>query len=236
MDRMNTHPNDLLPEYALGVLEEADTDMVAEHLAVCSICQEELRGYQKVSDQLGLAMQAAAPPEGLREKILGRVTGQRAGTTPNVRPVGWLGRLAGVTRAWAAVGALAIVLLTASNLLLWQQVRQLGAGEMRVVVLSGTGAAPEATGLLIVSRDGECGTLVVDGLPKLGEEQAYQLWLIRGDERTSGGVFSVAENGYGALKLWPEEPLSDYSAFGITIEPAEGSASPTGERVLAGEF
>jgi len=163
MDRMNTHPNDLLPEYALGVLEEADTDMVAEHLAVCSICQEELRGYQRVSDQLGLAAQVAASPEGLREKILGRATASRIKSTHDVPRVGWLGRLAGVTRAWAAVGALAIILLAASNLLLWQQVRQLGAGEMRVVVLSGTGAAPEARGLLIVSRDGEYGTLVVDG-------------------------------------------------------------------------
>lgn len=241
MDRMDNHPTDLLPEYALGVLDEAEMSRVSGHLAVCAICREEVRGYQQVSDQLGFAAQSAAPPDGLREKIMGLATESKRMGESDVRPIGWLGRLSGLTRAWAAVGALAIVVLAASNLLLWQQVQQLQAapteaGQMRVVLLSGTDAAPTATGLLIVSRDGESGTLVVDGLSVLGQGRTYQLWLMRDGERTSGGVFTVAENGYGALRLWPDKPLSSYTAFGITIEPEGGSAAPTGERVLAGEF
>jgi anti-sigma-K factor RskA len=84
----------------------------------------------------------------------------------------------------------------------------------------------------VVSLDGEHGTLVVDGLAALGEEQQYQLWLIQDGQRTSGGVFSVSEEGYGSLWISSPEPLSSYSTFGITIEPAGGSPGPSGDKVL----
>ena len=54
--------------------------------------------------------------------------------------------------------------------------------------------------------------------------------------RTSGGVFSVSEEGYGYLEVSSEKPLFDYSEFGITTEPLGGSQEPTGEKVLGGEF
>jgi len=67
------------------------------------------------------------------------------------------------------------------------------------VVLQGTSFSPGASGMLVISRDGEHGTLVVDGLPPLDESHQYQLWLIRNGERLSGGVFSVDARGYGSL-------------------------------------
>jgi anti-sigma-K factor RskA len=58
------------------------------------------------------------------------------------------------------------------------------------------------------------------------------LWLIQDGQRTSGGVFSVSDEGYGSLWISSPEPLATYSAFGITIEPAGGSPGPTGDKVL----
>ncbi len=89
---------------------------------------------------------------------------------------------------------------------------------------------------MVISRDGEHGSLVVDGLPLLDESQQYQLWLIRDGVRTSGGVFSVYDEGYGLLKIDAPDPLISYQAAGITIEPAGGSPGPTGERVLGGDL
>jgi anti-sigma-K factor RskA len=103
---------------------------------------------------------------------------------------------------------------------------------MRVVALAGTEAAPAATGTIVISGDGEYGTLVVDGLPPLDAARQYQLWLIEDGQRTSGGVFSVSSEGYGAMEIASPEPLSRYSAFGITVEPAGGSPGPTGDKVL----
>jgi len=101
-------------------------------------------------------------------------------------------------------------------------------------MLTGTEAAPGATGTIVISMAGESGTLVVDGLPSLDEAHQYQLWLIRDGQRTSGGVFSVNPEGYGSLWISFPANLTSYDAFGITIEPAGGSPGPTGDKVMVG--
>jgi anti-sigma-K factor RskA len=107
---------------------------------------------------------------------------------------------------------------------------------LRVVNLAGTEFAPDASGIIVISQDGEHGTLVVDDLPDLGPEQQYQLWLIQDGERTSGGVFSVKQGGYAAKVIYAPHPLVDYGSFGVTIEPTGGSPGPTGEKVLGGNL
>lgn len=107
---------------------------------------------------------------------------------------------------------------------------------MQVVALQGTDLVPRASGLIVISPDGQHGTLVVDELPALDESQEYQLWLIRDGQRTSGALFSVSEDGYGNKWIDAPEPLTNYSSFGVTIEPAGGSPGPTGEKVLGGDL
>ena len=131
-----------------------------------------------------------------------------------------------------------ILILAVSTLILWQRVNRLeavtGPAQLRTVALAGTEYAPGATGLIVLSLDGEHGSLVVDQLPELETDQQYQLWLIKDDRRVSGGVFSVSEEGYGSLWVSTSEPLDSFSAVGISIEPAGGSDGPTGEKVLGG--
>jgi anti-sigma-K factor RskA len=132
-----------------------------------------------------------------------------------------------------------IVLLGVSNLFLWRQlnsIQDVHPNTLATVPLTGSEVNPGATGLLVISRDGEHGTLVVDGLPSLDATQQYQLWLIRNGQRTSGGVFSADEEGYGSLWISAPDPLISYDSFGVTIEPAGGSPGPTGERVLGGQL
>ncbi len=140
------------------------------------------------------------------------------------------------TPVWGLVSLILIVALAISNLWLWGQLNRpqpvTEPGVMSSIALIGTEAAPMATGLLVISTDGEHGTLVVEGLPDLDSERQYQLWLIHDGQRTNGGVFSVNEEGYGSLAISSPQPLSSYSAFGITIEPVGGSPGPTGDRVL----
>jgi anti-sigma-K factor RskA len=105
---------------------------------------------------------------------------------------------------------------------------------MMAVPLTATDDSSSATGFVIISADGDNGALVVDGLPPLGESQQYQLWLIRDGQRTSGAVFSTDEHSYGGTRIRAPRSLLDYSAVGITIEPAGGSPQPTGMQVLRG--
>jgi anti-sigma-K factor RskA len=235
------HVLELLPAYALSCLEQDDHVLVSEHLTACSSCQVELQAYQAVVDQLILATPQAVPPPELQSRLM-----QRLKASPGVRlsqpRTRWWQRLTNLqprfALVWGAVSFILIVLLTASNLLLWQRLSQLETnsqpGRMRAIPLVNTNAAPGAAGFVIIGADGQNGALVVDRLPPLDSERQYQLWLIRDGQRTSGAVFSVDQNGYGGTRIKAPGSLFEYSACGISVEPAGGSSSPTGERVLSG--
>jgi anti-sigma-K factor RskA len=233
------HIIDLLPAYALGCLDEEDLVRVSEHLADCAECRAEWHAYQATADQLALAAPDVVPPDDLKARLMRRIGSQQPAGVSTPR-ASWWDRLTRVMQhtspAWGLAGLLVILALALGNLWLWEQIgRYQGAtqpGPMRTITLTSTQAAPDASGLVVVSADGEHGTLVVDGLPPLDAEHQYQLWLIRDGQRTSGGVFSVDAEGYGSLWVLSPQPLSSYSGFGITIEPAGGSPGPTGQKVL----
>jgi anti-sigma-K factor RskA len=235
---MDKHIIDLLPAYALGALEEEPTILVSEHLARCSACRAEFAGLEGVVDELALAAPDSVPSTGLKQALLDHIQPQPV-VAPEPRP-SWWEALSSLFRrsapAWGLASLALIVALAAGNLVLWQRVDRMEAvalpGEMRIIALSGTEIAPDATGTIVISGDGEYGTLVVDNLPPLDAGHQYQLWLIENGERTSGGVFSVSHEGYGAMEITSPEPLSRYAAFGITVEPTGGSPGPTGNKVL----
>jgi anti-sigma-K factor RskA len=235
----NTHVLDLLPAYAIGSLDAGELRRVDEHLLSCWICRDESRAFQAVADELSFVPPAAGPSPELKARLMRRV----GSTRPKVpeqdsRPVPAPSFWQRLLPVWGVASILLIVGLAASTFILWQRVDNLefatAPGGMRAVPLSATDAAPRATGFVLVSTDGDDGALVVDGLPPLGESQQYQVWLIREGQRTSGAVFSTDEKHYGGTRLRAPRSLLEYSAVGITVEPAGGSPQPTGEQVLAG--
>ena len=140
-----------------------------------------------------------------------------------------------------ALGALALLLILfmgVSNLALWREVNSLRArvpeDNVHIVQLQGEPNAPEAHGYLMVFKEENYGTLVVEDAPALEPGKQYQLWLIQDGKRTSGGVFSVGEEGYGVLEVSSSQPLDSFSSFGITVEPEGGSPGPTGKKILGG--
>lgn len=231
------HVLDSLPAYALGSLDAAEARPVEDHLASCWICRSELNTFQTVADQLSLAVPVAVPSPDLKERLMQRVQTARPGQRSPVQAPkrSWLERL---LPAWSLASLGLIVLLAGFNLLLWQRLDQLevntAPGGMRAVPLSASVVGSAATGFVLISADGEDGALVVDGLPPLEGGKEYQLWLIRDGQRTSGAIFSTDEKNYGGTRIRAPRSLLEYSAVGITIEPAGGSTQPTGAQVLAG--
>ena len=239
------HVTDSLATYALGCLEENEIRAVSEHLATCPLCRAELASYVELTAQLGRSVPQAEPPAGLKQSILARLQVSDAKIAAEQEPSWWerlRSRLQG-SPTWAAASLVLILVLGFSNLLLWQQVRELQSGvpasqeQLKTVVLDGSAVVPGATGMIVISLDGMHGTLVVDELPVLDESHEYQLWLIEeNEERTSGAVFSVSPDGYGSVWVGSPQPLISYAGFGVTIEPTGGSPQPTGERVLGGKL
>lgn len=111
-------------------------------------------------------------------------------------------------------------------------------GEVEVV-LTATPAAPgavaEVATYLDPGRRGRWIRLVARGLPRLEPGEAYQLWLIHGQERRSGGVFIVDASGGGSLAVWvPDDVPVD--SLGVSREPDPYGTAPRGPRVLYGRL
>jgi anti-sigma-K factor RskA len=230
----SNHPNDLLPGFALGCLDESEKEQVHRHLSTCAKCQAEVAGYGRVVDHLALGAIPAAPPASLRRNLLNNLP-------PKIASRSWV---ESIVRAWprlapisAVCGLVLIVILAASNVILWHH-RMLEHRSVlldsQVVTLRATPSAPGASGLLVMSPDAGTALLVVSNLPSLAADRQYQLWLIKDGHRTSGGIFSVSQTGDGRLEVTAASPINSFDAFGITIEPFGGSSAPTGSKVLGG--
>jgi anti-sigma-K factor RskA len=103
-----------------------------------------------------------------------------------------------------------------------------------VILHDASNPQDDFNGMLVISDDGQFGTLITDNLKVLTAQSNYQLWLVKDGTRTSGGVFSVNDAGYGWLKITSKTSLLSYQSFGVTVEPAGGSMAPTGLKVLGG--
>ncbi len=251
---------DLLPAYALEALSEPERAQVEAHLHACAVCRAVLADYQAVAEGLLYTAPPAQAPahlaadlqQRLRREARGRPAPRPAAPRPN-----WLsGLLAVLSRPAAALAAVLLVALLASNLYWVQTARALRAeqarlataveaqssvvqalaGGGRAVRLLGATAAPQSSGTLILTADQNQAVLVVAGLPPQSTEQAYQLWLIHDGQRDSGGLFTVDASGHGTLLVQAPRAVESYDAVGITLEPAGGSPGPTSPPSLRGEL
>jgi hypothetical protein len=241
---LEEHVFDLLPGYALTCLDDDELIKVAQHLATCPVCCQELLTYQKTANCLGYSAPLVSPSPNLKQKVLNRFYSSAPGPAAVLKvyqqPPTFFDRFVTVfTRQRGfALGALAlvlIILLGINNLVLGREINDLRAHlpvNVNIVSLEATAEAPGSAGYLMVFQNENYGVLAVKDIPLLDANQQYQLWLIQDGKRTSGGVFSVGDNGYGALKITADQPLTEFQSFGITIEPSGGSAQPTGKKVL----
>ena len=223
---------DLIPAYALGSLEAEDAAHVSSHLKTCAACREELADYESVADALATAVPIITPPAQLKDRLMERTT-TAALTAVSPQPSSqktWSSHLNSFLHGprWQPVLAVALLILIIGALFIWQQNRNTPETHF---TLTPTEAAPGAEGIIAVTNNGEA-TLSITDLPKLPADKQYQLWLIQDGQRDSGAVFSVDTSGSAQVKIDAKRPLTEYRAFGITIEPAGGSPGPTGERVL----
>ncbi len=219
---------DLIPAYALGILEPEEALHVSEHLEICSACREELAAYEIVTDMIGTAVPIITPPADLKERLMSQT---RTAVSP--QPIWhetWLNRLTTFLQGhrWQPILAIAVLIGIIGILFIWQQNQRASVAQF---TLAPTEVAPDAEGLISVVANGEA-TLTITNLPPLSTDQQYQLWLIQDGLRESGAVFSVNADGSAQVGIEAKRPLTEYGAFGITIEPTGGSPGPTGERVL----
>ncbi len=95
---------------------------------------------------------------------------------------------------------------------------------------------PDAVGQFVVDASSNTAILIVTGMDPLPDNSVYQVLLIQGSEHETAETFVVDTQGESVLIVSSENPLGNFDAVGVSIEPAGGSVQRTGEVVLLGSL
>ncbi|GAB3775543.1 anti-sigma-K factor RskA [Nocardioides ginsengisegetis] len=235
--------------YAIDALDDIERAQFERHLAVCADCQAEVDSLREASALLPETTMAA-PPEGLRARVLADITAIRplppltgtnlepadapANVVPLRRPL--RRRLTGLVAAAAAVAAIGTGAV-------WQPWHD-STSQTQLSAADRIRNAPDA--VTVTQRvDGGQATVIAskslnqllvstEGLPPLPAGKVYEMWLQDADEGmvpVPGGLMTAAD-----ATVVLDGNLANALGAGITVEPAGGSHVPTTEPVALFAF
>ncbi|MFD6531081.1 anti-sigma factor domain-containing protein [Streptomyces sp. NPDC060184] len=227
--------------YALHALPEDERLAFERHLADCGACRQEVTELSATASRLGLAV-AAAPPRGMREEVLLRITTVRQeapGHGAPGRPAPAPGRSGRWTRY-----ALAACLAAAASLggvAVWQSQEARDAqqeadaahrqNELLARVLSAPDAktasaefAAGARGTVVVSSGENRAVFLSSGLGRPPAGKVYQLWFADGGTMRPAGLMDPDGTNDAVLMAGS---VDGATGMGLTVEPAGGSPRPT---------
>lgn len=233
-----------IPAYALGALDAEDIVTLEAHLEKCASCRTELAEYRGVSEALLMAVPPKQPSAMLRRQLKDQLPSARNKSLPKFT---W--------NFYRIATGVTVIALLALNLVSLYQTRQIQTqqaelmnrmndAQVAMAMLSYPGVerlsvdGVDLTGSFLLDIDRNIAALIVWNMPQLSKDQTYQVWLIdpKGG-RVSAGVFSPqTSEAYTTQVITGEKGFSNYVGIGVTVEPAGGSAQPTGERVLKVDF
>jgi anti-sigma-K factor RskA len=116
-----------------------------------------------------------------------------------------------------------------------RMISMLSSSGTRLVPVNGTEAAPKARGYALVSERNRV-LFFANDLPSLPAGRVYQLWLIRDKAPAivSAGVFEAQATRSAQVEFAKADLIQGVTAIAVTDEPAGGSVSPTGHKLLVG--
>jgi anti-sigma-K factor RskA len=251
---MNTHEQfaEDLALYALGTLQGEGRVALERHLEECASCRRELEQLRGDMALLALSTAGPTPPRRARQRLMEAVAHE-----PRVH------RVPALRRWWTAVPWVVAGALAVAAVLLWRQsdrraqriaelqnesaqqqgqlqhareiVETLTATDAMRVTLVAAKTPPQPQGKAIYVRDRSSLIFLASNMPALPAQKAYELWLIppKGAP-VPAGVFKPDAHG-GATVINPPLPTRvEAKAFAITVEPVQGSLSPTMPIVMMG--
>lgn len=229
---------ELLPDYAIGTLDEAQAALVMQHLDTCPACRRSLADLFEI---IGLLAPVQYPSPPVRSALLARVAARGSAAPLPIRRSGHLGRWRrAAARGALAAAAVLLLALGGWNLALQRQLDQRATAARLFDNPAAAhpltdGELPGAQGVLYAAPNGDTALLLASGLPLLPPDQRYQLWLFTEDgARESSGVFAVAPDGTARVSVQPPAGFARYVAVAVSPEPVAGSVAPTGPLVLGG--
>lgn len=216
MERQGIH--ELSAAYALDALEGDDRQRFEDHLAQCGGCREDVASFQASAAALAYDVDAPAPPDALRERILERARSERPRNVLQFRPRRLALPVATGIAAVAACAALAFGLWAVS-------LNNELADRPEAIELAG------ADGSLLIEPSGEA-MLVVDRLGRAPAGKTFEIWVIEEGRPLPAGLFPGAP-GRSIVPL--TRPVPKGAVVAVTVERAGGVQKPTGDPLFTAE-
>lgn len=232
---MNTQVHTLIGAYALDAVDEAERQLVEEHLTSCVECAQEVREWRATAARLADAT-ITEPPQRMRDNVMFQIRRTRQEPPEEGSPQAILRpKRIRPWRSLVAASALAAVMALAGAAVtyVWMQDQVSGereesdqisevltAADADVSVVDADGGGQVT---VVASASHDQAVVVVSELEQVGDDRAYQLWLADEDGQESAGVMPAGDQSATMLV----SGIADFDLIGVTNEPAGGSSTPT---------
>ncbi|MBX3061344.1 MAG: anti-sigma factor [Anaerolineae bacterium] len=249
---------ELIPDYAFGLTDQATTQVVEAGLVDCPDAVEQLTEFRRLQMDMRAGVPQIDPSAHLAEKLLKMTEGA---STVSVNTLASTSHKRPVHPAWFAAAA-AILVLLLTNIYWFGRVDSLtnnqiavagtptpdigapqttafvfsGNDNLRWVRLPSSTEGGNASAVLMWNAESRIGLLYAQGFPQLQEHKIYVLWLTREGERRNVGTFYVDDKGKGVLLFNIDEYIDNYTWAWITVESAYGSETPSEDVVVKGDL
>jgi len=223
--------------HAIGALDAAEASALEAHLAGCPGCAQLAAEARDGVFALALTVPLASGGQALKARVLASAAVLDDVSGGRRRSFWWQ----------AAAAALVLVSLGGLSWGVVLQRRLASVRHERDLVLSiasrpdlvrlqmtGTSAAPSASGQYLWSSTEARGALVAENLPPLPEGKTYQLWAVYPDKWVSGGRLPIDAEGNGSVivRFSGDAPGGKPLWFCVTVEPVPDGARHSDAMVL----
>ena len=248
--------------HAMQALSTEESAVVQAHLAECAQCRAELAEATGDLALVALSVEQHAPPAGARERLMRRIAEDAQAKPLAAKILKFETHVVKRVGFWAPRAAVAALLIIAAGLT-WEVKHldeRLRGAHARLEKLTETNAraqavvdlltAPSAQRVLLTSAktppapSGRAvylpasGGLIFQGnnLAALPEGKTYELWVIpaNGTAPIPAGLFQPDSAGNASVVMPPLPKGVPAKAFGVTMEKASGSDTPTAPILLVG--
>lgn len=233
---MNANNHDLhhlAGAYALDALDAAERRAFEAHYPTCDICKAEVTDFREIGAILAEGVETAPRPE-LKTQIMTEVMQTRqVSPMPPETVINLAERRRKVSRSVALAAAAAAVVVVFG---LVSVLRDASPSGVEVVL-----AAPDAVVTTLVGEEGSLRivwsddldqvAIIGSDLPSPGDGMAYALWFVEADGVTPATLFDADSD---MISFVDDVADIDPMAWGVTIEPEEGSPQPTGDILYQG--
>jgi len=96
-----------------------------------------------------------------------------------------------------------------------------------VVTLGGQAVSPKSYAKVYYNKETQVVYVDAAGLPEPPQGKVYQVWALKLNPLTPTSIGLLADFSKDSQKIFAVSKANGAEAFGITLEPAGGSASPT---------